>query len=111
VFDLETATEELLLSPERVLLTALDAKGLTLERDTTMGGIRHHVVSLGIERSVVRSIGRLTTIGQGQDRLYPLPTRGQHPSSMMPVYLPEHRLLYASGVVVPDAFEPVFAAA
>jgi len=43
-FDLETATEELLLSPERVLLTALDAKGLTLERDTTMGGIRHHVV-------------------------------------------------------------------
>ena len=30
---------------------------------------------------------------------------------MMLVYLPEHRLLYASDVVVLDAFEPVFAAA
>jgi hypothetical protein len=30
---------------------------------------------------------------------------------MMLVYLPEHRLLYASDVVVPDAFEPVFTAA
>ena len=53
-FDLETATEELRLSPERVLLNALDAKGLTLERDTTMGGIRHHVLSLGMEGPRVR---------------------------------------------------------
>jgi len=29
---------------------------------------------------------------------------------MMLVYLPDQRLLYASDVVVPDAFEPVFAA-
>ena len=40
VFDLETSTEELLLSPERVLLTALDAKDLRLERDTTIGAVR-----------------------------------------------------------------------
>jgi glyoxylase-like metal-dependent hydrolase (beta-lactamase superfamily II) len=54
VFDLETSTEELLLSPERVLLTALDAKDLRLERDTTIGAIRHHVVSLGIDGARVR---------------------------------------------------------
>ena len=29
---------------------------------------------------------------------------------MMLVYVPEQRLLYASDVVLPDAFEPVFAA-
>jgi len=60
---------------------------------------------------VVRSIGRITTIGQGQDRLELRPARGQHSSSMMLVYLPAQRLLYASDAVVPDAFEPVFAAA
>lgn len=60
--------------------------------------------------SVVRSIGRFTTIGRGPDRLELRPARGQHSASMMLVYLPEHGLLYASDVVVPDAFEPVFAA-
>jgi glyoxylase-like metal-dependent hydrolase (beta-lactamase superfamily II) len=60
---------------------------------------------------VVRSIGSRTTIGQGQDRLELRPARGQHSSSMMLVYWPEERLLYASDVVVPDAFEPVFTAA
>jgi len=59
---------------------------------------------------VVRSIGRVTTIGQGQDRLELRPARGQQSSSMMLVYLPEQRLLYASDAAVPDAFEPVFAA-
>jgi len=53
-FDLETATEELFLSPERLLLTALDAKDLRLERDTTTGGVRQHVVSLGMDDARVR---------------------------------------------------------
>ena len=59
---------------------------------------------------IIRSIGRLTTFGQGPERLELRPARGQHSSSMMLVYLPEQRLLYASDVVLPDAFEPVFAA-
>jgi len=60
---------------------------------------------------VVRSISRVTTIGDGEDRLELRPARGQHSASMMLVYLPAQRLLYASDVAVPDAFEPVFAAA
>jgi hypothetical protein len=48
-FDLATATEELSLSPERALLTALDAPDLRLDRDTTLGGVPHHVVSLGFD--------------------------------------------------------------
>jgi glyoxylase-like metal-dependent hydrolase (beta-lactamase superfamily II) len=60
---------------------------------------------------VVRSISRVTTIGDGEDRLELRPARGQHSASMMLVYLPAQRLVYASDVVVPDAFEPVFAAA
>jgi hypothetical protein len=59
---------------------------------------------------VVRSISRVMTIGQGRDRVELPPARGQQSSSMLLVYLPEQRLLYASDVVVPDAFEPVFAA-
>jgi glyoxylase-like metal-dependent hydrolase (beta-lactamase superfamily II) len=59
---------------------------------------------------VIRSVGHLTTIGQGAERLELRPARGQHSSSMMVVYLPDQRLLYASDVVLPDAFEPVFAA-
>lgn len=53
-FDLTTANEELSLSPERVLLTALDAPDLRLDRDTTLGGVPHHVVSLGFDGAVAR---------------------------------------------------------
>jgi hypothetical protein len=59
---------------------------------------------------VVRSIGRITTIGAGEDRVELRPARGQQSSSMLLVYLPAQRLLYASDVVLPDTFEPVFAA-
>lgn len=59
---------------------------------------------------VVRSIGRITTIGAGEDRVELRPARGQQSSSMLVVYLPAQRLLYASDVVLPDAFEPVFVA-
>jgi glyoxylase-like metal-dependent hydrolase (beta-lactamase superfamily II) len=61
--------------------------------------------------AVVRPVSRLTTVGAGDNRLEIRPARGQHSRSMMVVYFPGHRLLYASDVLVPDAFEPVFAAA
>jgi len=54
LFDLMTVSEELALSPERVLLTALDAKDLQLQADSTIGGVRHHVVALGIDGAEVR---------------------------------------------------------
>jgi hypothetical protein len=53
-FDLATANEDLALAPERVLLAALDARDLRLERDTTIGDVRHHVVSLGFAGASVR---------------------------------------------------------
>jgi hypothetical protein len=45
---------DFLLSTERVLLTALAAGDLRLERDTTMRLVRHHVVSFHIGRTPVR---------------------------------------------------------
>jgi hypothetical protein len=56
----------------------------------------------------VRAISTLTTIGAGANRLELRPARGQHGSSMLLVWFPDSRLLYASDVVIPDAFEPVF---
>ena len=53
-FDLATTLEEFALTPERVLLTALDAPDLRLQRDTTLGGVAHHVVSLGVADAPVR---------------------------------------------------------
>ena len=53
-FDLGTVNEELALSPERVLVTALDAPDLRLERDTTLAGVAHHVVALGMDGATVR---------------------------------------------------------
>ena len=59
----------------------------------------------------VRAVTRLTVIGAGDARLELRPARGQHASGMLLVWMPARRLLYASDVVVPDAFEPVFASA
>jgi glyoxylase-like metal-dependent hydrolase (beta-lactamase superfamily II) len=58
---------------------------------------------------IVRGISTLTTIGAGANRLELRPARGQHSSSMVLVWFPASRLLYASDVMIPDAFEPVFA--
>jgi hypothetical protein len=60
---------------------------------------------------VIRPVSRGLTIGSGDARVELRPVRGQHGSSMMLVWLPTRRLLYASDVVVPDAFEPVFTSA
>jgi glyoxylase-like metal-dependent hydrolase (beta-lactamase superfamily II) len=57
---------------------------------------------------IIRAVTAPVTIGDGDNRLELRPARGQHASSMMLVWLPGRRLLYASDVVVPDAFEPVF---
>lgn len=59
----------------------------------------------------VRVVSRMLTIGTGDERLELRAARGRHASMMMLVWLPARRLLYASDVVIPDAFEPVFAAA
>ena len=58
---------------------------------------------------IVHGISTLTTIGAGVNRLELRPARGQHSSSMVLVWFPGARLLYASDVMIPDAFEPVFA--
>ena len=55
----------------------------------------------------VRSVSRALTLGTGDERLELRPPRGQHSAAMMLVWLPARRLLYASDVVIPDAFEPV----
>jgi len=60
---------------------------------------------------IVRSVTRRLTIGSGPNAIELRPARGQHASAMMLAWLPGRRLLYASDVVVPDAFEPVFTAA
>jgi glyoxylase-like metal-dependent hydrolase (beta-lactamase superfamily II) len=60
---------------------------------------------------VVRRVARLTTIGEGAERIELRPARGQHASSMMLVWFPATRLLYASDVIIPDGFEPVFTSA
>ncbi len=59
----------------------------------------------------MRRVSSLTTLGSGTERIEPRPARGQHASAMMLAWMPALRLLYASDVVVPDAFEPVFARA
>lgn len=59
----------------------------------------------------VRSVSRALTLGTGDERLELRPPRGQHSAAMMLVWLPARRLLYASDVVIPDAFEPVFSGA
>ena len=59
----------------------------------------------------VLPVSRLTAIGSGASRLELRPARGQHASAMLLVWMPGERLLYASDVVVPDAFEPVFTSA
>ena len=59
----------------------------------------------------VLPVSRLTAIGSGASRLELRPARGQHASAMLLVWMPDLRLLYASDVVVPDAFEPVFTSA
>ena len=56
----------------------------------------------------VRTISALTSIGAGPNRIELRPARGQHGSSMLLVWFPGLRLLYASDIVIPDAFEPVF---
>ena len=56
----------------------------------------------------VRPVSALTTLGTGTNRMELRPARGQHGSSMMLVWFPATRLLYASDIVIPDAFEPVF---
>jgi hypothetical protein len=59
----------------------------------------------------VRVVSRMLTIGTEDERLELRAARGRHASMMMLVWLPARRLLSASDVVIPDAFEPVFAAA
>ena len=56
----------------------------------------------------VRAVSTTTTIGGGANRIELRPARGQHGSSMLLAWFPASRLLYASDVVIPDAFEPVF---
>jgi hypothetical protein len=60
---------------------------------------------------IIRSVGAKLVIGSGPNRIELRPARAQHASSMMLVWFPASRLLYASDVIVPDAFEPVFARA
>jgi glyoxylase-like metal-dependent hydrolase (beta-lactamase superfamily II) len=59
----------------------------------------------------VKAVSTGMVLGTGANRLELRPARGQHSSSMLLVWVPGARLLYASDVVVPDAFEPVFARA
>ena len=61
--------------------------------------------------STVRAVSSAVTIGAGANRIELRPARGQHSSSMLLVWFPGSRLLYASDVIIPDAFEPVFARA
>ncbi|HEX2092617.1 MAG TPA: hypothetical protein VHG28_09460 [Longimicrobiaceae bacterium] len=49
-------------------------------------------------------------LGRGSNRITLIPARGQQGASMLLAYLPEHRLLYASDVLIPERFEPNFAA-
>ena len=60
---------------------------------------------------VVRSVAGRMTLGTGPNAIELRPARGQHASSMLLAWLPERRLLYASDILIPDAFEPVFTAA
>jgi hypothetical protein len=60
---------------------------------------------------ILRSVGATLVIGSGSNQIELRPARAQHASSMMLVWFPALRLLYASDVIVPDAFEPVFARA
>jgi hypothetical protein len=54
LFDRQTSDEALALSPERVLLTALDAQDLHARPDSTIDGIRHHIVEFHWADGVVR---------------------------------------------------------
>lgn len=56
----------------------------------------------------VRAVAGRMTLGSGPNSIELRPVRGQHGSSMLLAWFPSHRLLYASDVVIPDAFEPVF---
>jgi hypothetical protein len=51
---LAEAEESLGLSPERVLLTALDAKDLRVERDSLLQGTNHHVIAFSWRDATVK---------------------------------------------------------
>jgi hypothetical protein len=58
----------------------------------------------------VRAVSGRMTLGRGPTAIELRPVRGQHGSAMLLAWFPAHRLLYASDVIIPDAFEPVFTA-
>jgi hypothetical protein len=73
--------------------------------------MRHHVTELCVGASALaRHPAAYDLANDREDRVELRPARGQQSSSMLLVYLAAQRLLYASDVVLPDAFEPVFAA-
>jgi glyoxylase-like metal-dependent hydrolase (beta-lactamase superfamily II) len=52
--DLTNASDDLALAPEHILLTALDAADLAARHDSTLGGIRCHIIEFGLEGARVR---------------------------------------------------------
>jgi hypothetical protein len=50
-------------------------------------------------------------LGSGPNRMRLIPARGIHGVAMLLVYWPEHRLLYASDMIIPPTFEPTFTTA
>ncbi|GEM_PF-1136191 len=62
-------------------------------------------------RPDLRPVHDRVTIGRGDDRIELIPAHGIHSASMMLAYWPAKRLLYASDIVIPPTFEPVFTAA
>ena len=74
---------------------------------------RHRQAPDSLERRrvapVVRTVSSMMTLGTGAERIELRPARGQHASAMLMAWMPALRLLYASDVIVPDSFEPMFA--
>lgn len=62
-------------------------------------------------RPTVRAVTTRLTLGTGGNAIELRPARGQNASAMVLAWLPAKRVLYASDIVIPDAFEPVFTAA
>lgn len=52
--DVRVAREELALSPERVLLTAMDAGDAKREADTILQGVPHHVIRFTVDGAAAR---------------------------------------------------------
>jgi glyoxylase-like metal-dependent hydrolase (beta-lactamase superfamily II) len=93
----------------RIPIYALDMDGAEIQE--LLAAPRADGNGAALQRARVIPVSESLTLGSGQNRMQLIPARGIHAAAMMLVYWPAHQLLYASDVVIPPAFEPVFTSA